>query len=123
MAVIPPFLLSTLTGENRLCSNEYGFQPPPPIPSRPLHPHVLVPILAIAHNHRGGEAHSRGKYQARAAFVLDTRSEFALVTIQLWQKWSRPINTTNPDMMDWLRTAAGREGRNVIGLLAILEGG
>ena len=26
--------------------------------------------------------------------------EFALVSIHLWQKWSNPINTDNPDMMD-----------------------
>ena len=37
--------------------------------------------------------------------------EFALVSIHLWQKWSYPINTDNPVMMDGAdeKGEAGRE--------------
>ena len=36
--------------------------------------------------------------------------EFALVSIHLWQKWSYPINTDNPVMMDGAEKEGEGEG-------------
>ena len=96
---------------NRLCSNEYGFQPSLPLLPLPP-PHVPAPISGRCTYHRGGKAHSRGKYQPggrrrRRSKLRVVGCELALVSIRLWQKWSNPINTDNPDMMDGVEKGEG----------------
>ena len=97
---------------NRLCSNEYGFQPSLPL-SPFLHLTFPFPFLAAAHiiaeakHTRGENINQAGRRRSKVRVV---GCEFALVSIHLWQKWSNPINTDNPDMMDGVENKGEGEG-------------
>ena len=85
----------------------------PPFPFSPfLYLAFPLPFLAAAHIIAAAK-HTRGENINQAGGGGGGGVSCGLwgaSSIHLWQKWSNPINTDNPDMMDGVEKGEGGEG-------------